>query len=64
MLFLSGFEVYSRWVSLICICSVILGNLSLFEIIRASVLLPEKFRCNLTFYESENFSNSSLHSIF
>ena len=25
---------------------------------------PENFRCNLTFYESDNFSNSSLHRIF
>ena len=24
---------------------------------------PEKFRCNLTFNESENFSDSSLHHI-
>ena len=40
------------------------GNLSLFEIIRALVLLSRKFRCNLAFYESENFSNSSLHRVF
>ena len=40
------------------------GNLSLFEIARASVFYPEKFRCNLPFYESENFSHSSLHYIF
>ena len=25
---------------------------------------PENFRCNLTFYESENFSYSSLHHVF
>ena len=35
----------------------------LFEITRASVFFPENFRCNLTFYESENFSDSSLHYI-
>ena len=26
--------------------------------------IPENFRCNWTFYESENFSYSSLHHIF
>ena len=31
------------------------GNLSLFEITRASALFSENFRCNLTFYGSENF---------
>ena len=47
------------------ICSVILGNLSLFEITRDSVYhFPENFRCNLKFYESENFSDSSFHRIF
>ena len=35
----------------------------LFEITRASVFFPENFRCNLAFYESENFSDSSLHHI-
>ena len=41
-----------------------LGNLSLFEITRALVFFPENFSCNLKFYESENFSDSSLHRIF
>ena len=38
------------------------GKLSLFEIITASVLFFPKiyFRCNLTYFESENFSDSSL----
>ena len=39
------------------------GNLSLFEITRASVFFSENFRRNLTFYESKNFSDSSLHHI-
>ena len=26
--------------------------------------LPENFRCNFKFYESENFSDSSVHRIF
>ena len=40
------------------------GNLSVFEITRASVLFPENFRCNLKLYESKNFSDSSLYRIF
>ena len=28
-----------------------------------SYYFPENFRCNLTFYKSENFSDSSLHHI-
>ena len=40
------------------------SDLSLFEITSASVLFCENFRCNLTYYESENFSDSSLHHIF
>ena len=52
----------------ICICLVILGHLSVFEIIRAPVLLSRKvysnwFRYYLTCYESENFSNPSLYRI-
>ena len=35
-------------------CSLILGELESFS---------ENFRCNLTFYESENFCDSSLHHI-
>ena len=37
------------------------GNLSLFAITR--YYFSENLRCNLTFYESENFSDSSLHHI-
>ena len=39
----------------IWVCSKLLGFQYYF---------PENFRCNLTFYESENFSNSSPHRIF
>ena len=38
--------------------------MTLFQITRASVLLARKFRCNLTYYESEDFSDSSLHHLF
>ena len=41
--------------------------MSLFEITKTSVFeyyFPENFRCNLTIYESENCSYSSLHHIF
>ena len=50
----------------IWICSAILGELfiSLFEIIRTWILFSLKFYCNLTDYESETFSDSSLHHIF
>ena len=50
-------EMHSKRRCKICTCSVILDNLSLFEITRASLLpyFPEMFRCNLTFNESENF---------
>ena len=40
-----------------------LGNFSLFEITRSSVFFLENFKCILTFYESKNFSDSSLHHI-
>ena len=48
----------------ICICSVILGELESFRNYKALVLLTENFRFNLTYYESENFTDSSLHHIF
>ena len=38
------------------------GNLSLFEITRASVLFSRKFQ--LQFYEGDSFSDSSAHRIF
>ena len=52
----------------ICICSVILGQLSstwVFSKLQGLQYdFPEKFRCNLPLNESENFSDSSLHDIF
>ena len=39
----------------ICICSVIIGELESFR-----NYFPENFRCNFTYYESENFSVPSL----
>ena len=48
----------------IFICSVILGELSVISKLQG---LPhyffENFSCNLTFYESENFSDSFLNHI-
>ena len=41
----------------ICICSLTLGQLGL------QYDFPENFRCNLSFNERENFSDSSLHDI-
>ena len=38
--------------------------MSLFEFTRASVLFSRKFRRNFKFYESKNFSDSSLHRLF
>ena len=39
----------------ICICSVIVEELETFR-----NCFPENFRCNFTYYESENFSVPSL----
>ena len=38
--------------------------LDLLDIQGLRYYFPENFRCNLTYYESENFSDSSLHHIF
>ena len=48
------------------ICSVILGELAgVFSKLQGlQSYFPENFRCNLTYYESENFSDCSLHHIF
>ena len=42
----------------ICNCSVILGKLESFLIYKGFSInyLPDNFRCNVTFYESEKFS--------
>ena len=48
----------------ICICSVILGRTWAFSKLQGIQYdFPENFRCNLSFNESENFSDSSFHDI-
>ena len=65
---LRSVEIHSERCYKISICSVSPGQPSgLFEITRASVVLyyfPENFRCNLSFYERENFSDPYLNHIF
>ena len=62
----ASLEMHSKRRYKICTCSVILGQLSLFEITRASLLFSRNwnFRWNLKFYERRNFSYSTLHHIF
>ena len=48
----------------IFVCWVILGKPKSFRNYKGFSYFPENFRCNLTFYESENFSDSSLRHIF
>ena len=52
----------SKWRHKICVCSVILGELESFR--NDKFLETRDFRCNFKCYESENFSDSSLHCIF
>ena len=52
----------SKWRYKICICSVFLGKFESFR--NYKFLETRDFRCNFKFYESENFSDSSLHCIF
>ena len=59
--------MHSKWGNEICIPhSVILGHLECcrnHKDLSIQSYLPEKFRCNLTLHESENFSDSFLHHI-
>ena len=49
----------------ICTCWVILGELNSFRNYRGlQYYFLENFTCKLSFYESENFSDSFLHHIF
>ena len=49
----------------ICICSVVLEELEPFSQHQGlQYYFPVNFRCNLTYYESENFSDSSLYHSF
>ena len=57
--------MHSKRLYKICTCSFIFGELEVFRN-NGSVIfaIPENFRCNCTFYESENFSFSSHNRIF
>ena len=55
-------EMHSKRCYKSCICSVILGELEAFRNYKG-FFFPENFRSNWTFYESEDFSYSSLSSI-
>ena len=59
--------MHSKWrCKIVSQCSAILGELESFrnyEEFRI-VFLPETFRCNLTYYEGDNFSDSFFHHIF
>ena len=58
-------EMHSKPCYKSCICSVVLGQLESFRNhLGPQYYFPENFRCNFSFYESENFSDSSLHRIF
>ena len=57
--------MYSKRRYKICIYSVILGGTWVFSKLQGlQYYFSENFRCNLKFYESENFSDSSLHRSF
>ena len=58
-------EIHSKWRYKICICSVILVDFKSFRNYKGfSIVFPENFRCNLSFYERENFSDSYLNHTF
>ena len=58
-------EMHSKRRYKSCICSVVLGQLESFRnYLGPQYYFPENFRCTFRFYESENFSDSSLHRIF
>ena len=55
-------EMHSKGCYKFCTCSAILGELECLRNFRdQSVLFSRKFLMQLTYYKSENFSNSSLH---
>ena len=57
-------EMHSKRRYKSCICSVVLGQPQSFRNhLGPQYYFPENFRCNFRFYESENFSDSSLHRI-
>ena len=55
--------MHSRLRYKICICLVIQGELNFSKLQGLQYYFPQNFRCKLLFYESENFSDSSLHHI-
>ena len=58
-------EMHSKRGYKICICSLILGELESFRNYRGfSINFPKTLKCNLTYYESETFSDLSLHCSF
>ena len=58
-------EMHSKRRYKSCICSVVLGQIESFRNhLGPQHYFPENFRCNFRFYESANFSDSSLHRIF
>ena len=56
-------DMHSRLRYKICICLVIQGELNFSKLQGLQYYYPQNFRCKLLFYESENFSDSSLHHI-
>ena len=58
-------EMYSKRHYITCICLVILGKFESVQNYKGfGIIFSKNFRCNLTYYESENFSESSFHHIF
>ena len=56
--------MHSKWRYKICICSFIPGELESFRNCKGfSFIIPKSLDANLPFYESENFSDSSLRHI-
>ena len=54
--------MHCKWPYKIAICLTILGELiKVFPKSQGRKYYPENFRWNLTIYDSENFSDSSLH---
>ena len=57
-------EMHSKLRNQIRFCSVLLGEIESFRNYEGFSIFPENFRCNLTWYEGENLSDSSFHHIF
>ena len=57
----TSLEMHSKRRLKISVCSVILGELKSSKLQELQYFFSKNFRSNLTFYESENFSDNSLH---